>query len=369
MKKVLTLLAGILLAAANLYAGNGDLIVNGSLGVGTTTPSTKLHIAGSGSVVSVGNLGTEMRLENAATIGDVGSGSGFASNGSGASIGAWSNPITFYVGNNGSTKLERMRITESGNVGIGTTAPGGVLDVRDATTGLIGFSTSIDTFGEVYISSGNTINGRYDLNANSELWLNYVGYQGGTTQFRDLQIGNGKGAAIAFFDGSSGNVGIGTTSLDPAYRLTINGKGLASGGIWENSDIKLKKDILPVEGALDKVLKLNGVSYEWKRDKDFEGETLEALTTDEDGKIKDDKYRDLPEGRTLGVIAQELENVLPEAVNTGEDGIKAVSYTKIIPVLIEAMKEQQKQITDQQKEITKQQKEIEKMKDMISKSK
>lgn len=160
----------------------------------------------------------------------------------------------------------------------------------------------------------------------------------------------------------TGNVGIGTTTPDPGYKLTVVGGGLTTEGIWQNSDIKLKKNILPVDGSLDKILKLNGVSYEWKQGKDFEGETLEALKTDEDGKIKDDKYRNLPEGRTLGVIAQELENVLPEAVNTGEDGIKAVSYTKIIPVLIEAMKEQQKQISNQQKE-------IEQLKDTVAKSK
>ncbi len=165
---------------------------------------------------------------------------------------------------------------------------------------------------------------------------------------------------------TNGNVGIGTATPDPGYRLTVVGSALASGGIWQNSDIRLKKNILPVEGALDKVLRLNGVSYEWKHGRDFEGEATDALKIDEEGKVKDDKYRNLPEGRTLGVIAQELEQVLPEAVNTGEDGIKAVSYTKIIPVLIEAMKEQQKQITAQIDEIKGQQKRIEELEKKVA---
>ena len=47
-----------------------------------------------------------------------------------------------------------------------------------------------------------------------------------------------------------------------------------------------------------------------------------------------------------GVIAQEIESILPEAVQTRESGMKAVRYEKIIPLLIEAIKEQQKQINE-----------------------
>lgn len=259
MKKVLVLMAGILFAAANLYAGNGDLIVNGNLGVGAANPTLgKIQIQQPTSDYA-------LYIEN-----------------------TW--------GTAPSTAAKGLFVRTAGNDG-------------------------------------------------DDIILNLQGYN--TDVMRVL---------------GNGSVGIGITSLDPTYKLTINGKGLAFEGFWENSDIKLKKNILPVEGALDKILKLNGVSYEWKQDKDFEGETLEVLKADEDGNIKDDKYRNLPEGRTLGVIAQELENVLPEAVNTGEDGIKAVSYTKMIPVLIEAMKEQQKQITGQQKRIEELEKKVAQLK-------
>ncbi len=90
------------------------------------------------------------------------------------------------------------------------------------------------------------------------------------------------------------------------------------------SDVRFKKNIHPLDDSLNKVLKLNGVSYEWKTD----------------------EYKDkgFPDGRHYGVIAQEIEKVLPEVVNTGADGAKAVAYTEIIPVLIEAIKEQQKEI-------------------------
>ncbi len=51
-----------------------------------------------------------------------------------------------------------------------------------------------------------------------------------------------------------------------------------------------------------------------------------------------------PEGKQIGVIAQDVEKIVPELVQTAADGIKSVDYVKMIPVLIEAMKEQQKMI-------------------------
>jgi hypothetical protein len=67
---------------------------------------------------------------------------------------------------------------------------------------------------DTYISQsfGNTINFGYNSNTTLDGWLNYRGYQNGTTQFRNFKIGNGKETAIATFVGSTGNVGIGTSS-------------------------------------------------------------------------------------------------------------------------------------------------------------
>jgi len=82
---------------------------------------------------------------------------------------------------------------------------------------------------------------------------------------------------------------------------------------------------------LRKVLSLQGKSYEWKRD-EFARENF-------------------PEGRVTGVIAQEIEKVLPELVATRQDGYKGVAYQEIVPILIEAVKEQQQIIDHQRKEI------------------
>lgn len=98
--------------------------------------------------------------------------------------------------------------------------------------------------------------------------------------------------------------------------LTITGRVLAS-AFFHNSDQRLKENIIPVDHALEKVLALEGVYYTLK---------------------------EKPDQRKLGLIAQQIEPILPEVVTTDAQGIKSIAYAEIIGVLIEAIKEQQQQI-------------------------
>lgn len=77
------------------------------------------------------------------------------------------------------------------------------------------------------------------------------------------------------------------------------------------SDERLKKNIKPIEGALDKVTKLVGVEFDW---------------------VNTDK-------KSIGVIAQQVEEVVPELVHTNSKGYKSVSYGNLVALLIEAIKE------------------------------
>ena len=95
----------------------------------------------------------------------------------------------------------------------------------------------------------------------------------------------------------------------------------ATNGVDQTSDQRLKTNIKPLERALDKVLTLNGITYEWR--------------------VKEFPNKNFDSDRHVGVIAQEVEDVLPEAVETGADGYKSVNYSNITPLLIEAIKEQQ----------------------------
>ena len=100
--------------------------------------------------------------------------------------------------------------------------------------------------------------------------------------------------------------------------LHVKGDIVAS----ESSDERLKDNIKPIENAIDKIDKIGGYEFDWN-----------------------DK-QELYEGHDVGVLAQEIEEVLPEIVETREDGYKAVDYKKIVPLLIQAIKEQQKQIEE-----------------------
>ena len=127
-----------------------------------------------------------------------------------------------------------------------------------------------------------------------------------------------------------GKVGIGISSPNPNAKLHVNGNIIASGTITP-SDIRYKKNIHRIPNALDKIMQLNGVFYD--------------LRSSEFPQMQFDTKEQ------VGLIAQNVEQVLPNVVYTGNDGYKGVDYAKLVPLLIEAIKEQQKQIDEQRKMI------------------
>jgi len=112
-----------------------------------------------------------------------------------------------------------------GRVGINTTSPIGHLTVAKPTDGIFDSTTISGFFGNptggdnIYFI-GNTLNGCYDYPVNNAaLWVNFRGHAGGTTYTRSFIIGDGKGTSIAYFDGDTKAVGIGTQQ--PAARLDV----------------------------------------------------------------------------------------------------------------------------------------------------
>jgi hypothetical protein len=127
---------------------------------------------------------------------------------------------------------------------------------------------------------------------------------------------------------SGGNIGIGTTT--PEYTLDVNGI-IRGSNVTVPSDIRYKTNITPIDSALLKVSKLKGVYFDFNRS---------AYPK-----------KNFPEGKQIGLIAQDVEKVLPEVVNTDKEGYKSISYDKITALLIEAIKEQQEEISQLKKEI------------------
>ncbi|MCL5774534.1 MAG: tail fiber domain-containing protein, partial [Firmicutes bacterium] len=276
----------------------------------------------------------------------------------------------------------RMTIDQSGNIGIGTTAPAAKLDV---TSSRISSDTQIGDFvapgstaGTGYVTFGNGFVG-WDYGA-GVLGINAhsAGGPGGGICIKRVDNGHSNigiltanpSAPLSFrpateqkiklYDSGAGvdtyGFGVEPSELriatsDGGYitfrtgyyngaKMTLNNNGSlwTLSGYSQGSDIRLKKNISTVNEALDKVLKLRGVIFEWK--------------------TKEYKERGFPKGRHYGVIAQEIEKILPEIVNTDSKGEKSVAYTEIIPVLIEAVKEQQKEIAGLKEQQKAQQKQI-----------
>lgn len=124
------------------------------------------------------------------------------------------------------------------------------------------------------------------------------------------------------FYAAGGNFGVGA-SPSGSYKLEVSGK-VKSSGINETSDERLKKNIVAIENALGKVISMRGVTYDWRKDEFPE--------------------KNFSEGMQYGLIAQELEQVVPELVSTDNNGWKSIEYSHIVPLLIEAIKEQQQTI-------------------------
>tara|TARA_R100000030_G_scaffold88069_2_gene71950 strand:+ start:116 stop:667 length:552 start_codon:yes stop_codon:yes gene_type:complete len=118
---------------------------------------------------------------------------------------------------------------------------------------------------------------------------------------------------------------------NPAQELHVTGDGVFTGNItaYYSSDISLKDNIRPIESAVFKVQQIRGVTFDWNK---------------KSNKLQQEK------GHDVGLIAQEVEKVLPEVVEIREDGIKAIAYDKVVPLLVEAIKEQQSEIEKLKKE-------------------
>jgi hypothetical protein len=121
----------------------------------------------------------------------------------------------------------------------------------------------------------------------------------------------------------SGNVIV----VQPTGHVRVYGS--VTSHFHELSDIRFKDAIEPIPGALGKVMAMRGIHYAWKRDE-----------------FPDENFSDR---RQLGMIAQEVEAICPELVSRDpESGHKTIDYTRVTPVLVEAIKDQQKVIEAQQ---------------------
>lgn len=130
-------------------------------------------------------------------------------------------------------------------------------------------------------------------------------------------------------DLSGKKVGVGTAF--PQFPLHVKGQVAGQGPFLSLSDGRCKQNIFGISDSIHKIMGLKGISFNWK-DSEFTGPI----------QTKEKQY---------GFIAQEVEKVIPEAVTKDGDGLRSMSYSSIIPLLVEGIKEQQKELKQLQSKI------------------
>lgn len=200
------------------------------------------------------------------------------------------NPL-FVVGN-GTTNNQRssaMVVRANGNVGIGVSTPNATLDIMGPST-LQQLRLRSTTNDFVRIRMFNAVNSVpfWDIASITHASLSPNAY-------------------MNFFYSASGGTGINVLSLQG------NGNATLAGVLTQNSDARLKKNIRQLHNVLPLLQELNGYQYNWK-----------------------DDWRE--QDTQTGLLAQEVEKVLPELVKEDDNGTKSVNYTGLIPYLLEAIK-------------------------------
>ena len=237
----------------------------------------------------------------------------------------------------------RFYVNNDGNVGIGTTAPVTPLQVVSATNDVdvlrigntAGNSGSVQSFTHLAINHFNA--GTFPSTRITAYQDGVSGWPGGM-YFSTREVNTDSAPLERLRITSAGSIGINTTN--PTSRLEVVGDARITTGslgvgvapnatdgridasndivAFSTSDRRLKENITPIANALEKVRSLTGVEFDWKE----ETKSVHGY-----------------EGHDVGVIAQDVQAVLPEAVRTNDSGYLSVRYEKMIALLVEANKE------------------------------
>lgn len=205
-----------------------------------------------------------------------------------------------------STQNRNFIVDSYGSVGVGGTPPAAG-------------ATQFTVYGSSNLTGNTTVNG---LSASNNTTISFLDTAGTSTGF---VLTNGNSFNLNGTDGSGNSRSIfnitqrsSTSPLNISVPITTTSAISAGGDViaFYTSDARLKNNVTPITSALDKLDKISGVEYDWNTE-------LQSTHS----------------GHDVGVLAQEIESILPEAVITRPDGYKAVRYEKLIPLLIQAIKE------------------------------
>jgi hypothetical protein len=264
---------------------------------------------------------------------------------------------SYYVDPASTSRLFQLEVYEKVRAGNGYAGEPTFTFTGDTNTGMynisadvLGFSTAgtarmaIHDNGKVSVNNTDNTLGQFSVNNNASVTSYNTTFRmlEGATFKNDTILGWNVAGQYSFFGNyqnfplilrtndqnrvwitAGGAMGLGITPTNTAGRFEASNDIVA----YSTSDKRWKNNIVKIDSPLEKISQISGVEFDWIEDEPFHGN----------------------KGHDVGVIAQEIELVIPEAVQTRESGMKAVQYDKIIPLLIEAIKELQKEIKELKK--------------------
>jgi len=229
--------------------------------------------------------------------------------------------------------FEYMTLLNNGKLGLGTSNPFLKFTV----------SSNEQNDGINIIQTGGT--GAQIFMQNIPSGRSWGIYTAGAANFNLGGAGN-----LAFFNIAAGSTAmvvntnnnfVGINTVSPSERLSVNGNVTCT-GVYLGSDQRFKTDIKSLNNGIDIIKKIGIYTYNYKQDI-FKSEQTDSLGNRE-------RY-EFPTSKQYGVIAQELNEVLPEAVKVDNAGYYSVNYMTLIPVLVQSIKDQQKDIENLRSQI------------------
>ncbi len=219
--------------------------------------------------------------------------------------------FTIGNGNGSSSTSDAMTVLKNGKTGIGTSTPLANLHVFSGASG------NITPFSPMVVESNNNT---YINLLSPDINETAVLFGKGSDAASGGIIYNNTGTPNGFQFRTNGNI--------TRFQILNNGNANLTGILTQSSDSRLKRNIVPIQNSLQKITQLNGYNYYWN-DKNLDN----SLQT--------------------GLLAQEVQILFPQLVIEDKEGMLSVNYSGLIPVLIESIKEQQKQIDNLKKQVQK----------------
>jgi hypothetical protein len=311
----------------NHYSGEDVIICagtqGGNVGIGKTNPSAKLDVGGSiradfdtvtTSYFGRAAIGGHLSYNDWASFShlDKVSAGNYAllHSKDGATIlnASSDQPMKFRNNNN-----DKMILSSNGNFGIGTSSPTEKLDVGGSINITGSGVLKMDGF-ELIQNLNNDANSdlRYNcrvignITGTNGMYINFDSAGGDTADCRFYANGT---TSRMMIKANSGNVGIGTTV--PTHKLHVNGSAQAT-SFNATSDVRHKENICDLDRALEKICAIRGVNYTFKTDKD--------------------------KNMHAGILAQEVADIIPEAICKTDDDMWSANYNTLIGYLIESVK-------------------------------